>query len=62
MSSINIISFSGQEFYCCWYLNLKYFFTYQYYNKCALTEQIVPVGLVSLDNVMKERCHCVPQA
>ena len=28
--------------------NLNYFSTYQYYNKRALTEQIVPVGLVSL--------------
>ena len=27
---------------------LNYFSTYQYYNKRALTEQIVPVGLVSL--------------
>ena len=28
--------------------NLNYFSTYQYYNKRALAEQIVPVGLVSL--------------
>ena len=28
--------------------NLNYFSTYQYYNKRALTEEIVPVGLVSL--------------
>ena len=28
--------------------NLNYFSTYQYSNKRALTEQIVPVGLVSL--------------
>ena len=32
---------------------LKYFSTYQYYNKRALTEQMVPVGLVSLSWVMK---------
>ena len=30
------------------YLNLKHFFTYQYNNKRALTEQIAPVGLVSM--------------
>ena len=28
--------------------NLNYFSTYQYYNKCALAERIIPVGLVSL--------------
>ena len=28
--------------------NLNYFSTYQYYNKRALTEQIVPVGIVPL--------------
>ena len=31
---------------------LNYFSTYQYYNKRALTEQIVPVGLASLSWIM----------
>ena len=31
--------------------NLNYFSTYQYYNKRSLTEQIVPVGLVSLPRI-----------
>ena len=32
--------------------NLNYFSTYQYHNKHALTEQVVPVGLVSLSWIM----------
>ena len=45
--------FFGQEYHCCRYLNLKYFSTYQYYNKRSLTEQIVLVGLVSLSWVTR---------
>ena len=33
---------------------LKYFSIYQYYNNHALTEQMIPVGLVSLSWVSRD--------
>ena len=60
MSSINIRSFFGQEYYCGRYLNLKYFCSSAYYTKLVLTEQIVPVprliGRVSLNSCKTSEC------
>ena len=59
MSSINIRLFSGQEYYWCWYLNLKYFSTSEYYTKRVLTEQIVPVRDL-LDSLNSFKTSSVP--
>lgn len=48
MSSINIRSFLDKNAIVVIFNNLKYFSTYQYYNKRALTGQIVLVGVVGL--------------
>ena len=58
MSSINIRSFSGQESYCCRYLNLKYFSTYSVsVFSQALTDRTDRTGSSSifvLGNTFKE--------